>query len=84
MTAEELAGENGLLRKLTSRFYSKAMDAEMDEHLRYKKNDNDGDHSGSSRNGYTTKKVITDDSDTIEVQVPRDRNSVFEPVIIPK
>ena len=37
MTAEELAGENGLLKKLTSRFYSRALDAEMDEHLGYKK-----------------------------------------------
>lgn len=72
MTAEELAGENGLLKKLTSRFYSKALDAEMDEHLGYKKNDNAGDNSGNSRNGYTTKTVITDDNDTIEVQVPRD------------
>lgn len=84
MTAEELAGENGLLKKLTSRFYSKALDAEMDEHLGYKKNDKAGDNSGNSRNGYTTKTVITDDNDTIEVQVPRDRNSTFEPVIIPK
>ena len=84
MTAEELAGENGLLKKLTSRFYSKALDAEMDEHLGYKKNDNVGDNSGNSRNGYTTKTVITDSNDTIEVQVPRDRNSTFEPVIIPK
>lgn len=84
MTAEELAGENGLLKKLTSRFYSKALDAEMDEHLGYKKNDNAGDNSGNSRNGYTTKTVITDDNDRIEVKVPRDRNSTFEPVIIPK
>ena len=84
MTAEELAGENGLLKKLTSRFYSKALDAEMDEHLGYKKNDNAGDNSGNSRNGYTRKTVITDDNNTIEVQVPRDRNSTFEPVIIPK
>ena len=84
MTAEELAGENGLLKKLTSRFYSKALDAEMDEHLGYKKNDNAGDNSGNSRNGYTSKTVITGDNDTIEIQVPRDRNSTFEPVIIPK
>lgn len=28
--------------------------------------------------------VITDNNDTMEVQVPRDRNSTFEPVIIPK
>ena len=84
MTAEELAGENGLLKKLTSRFYSRALDAEMDEHLGYKKNDNSGDNSGNSRNGYTTKTVITEDNDTIEIQVPRDRNSTFDPVIIPK
>ena len=84
MTAEELAGENGLLKQLTSRFYSRALEAEMEAHLGYKKNDNAGDNSGNSRNGYTTKTVITEDNDTIEIQVPRDRNSTFEPVIIPK
>lgn len=84
MTAEELAGENGLLKQLTSRFYSRVLDAEMDGHLGYKKHDNAGDNSGNSRNGYTRKTVITEDNDTIEIQVPRDRNSTFEPVIIPK
>ena len=84
MTAEELSGENGLLKQLTSRFYSRALDAEMDAHLGYKKNDNAGDNSGNSRNGYTSKSVITKDNDTVEIQVPRDRNSSFEPVIIPK
>ena len=84
MTAEELSGENGLLKQLTSRFYSRALDAEMDSHLGYKKNDNAGDNSGNSRNGCTSKKVILEDNDTIEVQVPRDRNSTFEPMIIPK
>ena len=71
MTAEALAGENGLLKQLTRRFYSRALDAEMDEHLGYKKNDNAGDNSGNSRNGYTRKTVITEDS-------------TFDPVIIPK
>ena len=84
MTAEELAGENGLLKQLTRRFYSRALEAEMEAHLGYKKNDNAGDNSGNSRNGYTTKTVITEDNDTIEIQVPRDRNSTFDPVIIPK
>ena len=84
MTAEALAGENGLLKKLTSRFYSRALEAEMEAHLGYKKHDNTGDNSGNSRNGYTTKTVITEDNDTIEIQVPRDRNSTFDPVIIPK
>ena len=51
MTAEELAGENGLLKQLTSRFYSRALEAEMEAHLGYKKHDNSGDNSGNSRNG---------------------------------
>lgn len=84
MTKEELTGENGLLRQLTSRFYSRALEAEMDEHLGYKKNDNAGDNSGNSRNGHTQKKVILEDNSTAEIQVPRDRNSTFEPMIIPK
>ena len=84
MTAEELSGENGLLKQLTRRFYSRVLEAEMDSHLGYKKNDNSGDNSGNSRNGYTSKTVILENNDTIDVQVPRDRNSTFEPVIIPK
>ena len=35
MTTEELAGENGLLKQLTSRFYSRALEAEMEAHLGY-------------------------------------------------
>ena len=80
MTAEELAGEDGLLSRLTSRFYSR----ELEAHLGYRKNDNAGAHSGNSRNGHTPKTVITKDNDTIEVRVPRERNDTFEPVIIPK
>lgn len=53
-------------------------------HLGYKKNDNAEDHSGNSRNGYTSKKVILENNGTIVVQVPRDCNSSFESVIIPK
>lgn len=84
MTAEELSGESGLLKQLTTRFYERALEAEMDGHLGYRKNDNAGDNSGNSRNGHTSKKVILEDNGTVEVQVPRDRNSTFEPVIIPK
>lgn len=68
MTAEE----NGSLKNLSSRFYTKALDAKMDEHLGYKKNDNASDNSSNSRNDHTTKTVITGDNDKIEVQVPRD------------
>ena len=62
MTKDELTGKDGLLRQLTSRFYERILNAEMDEHLGYKKHDNAGDHSGNSRNGYSEKPVTLDDN----------------------
>ena len=76
MTQEELFGADGLAKKLTAR-------AEMDTHLGYKKHSNEGDGSGNSRNGYSEKTVITGDGEA-QIQVPRDRNSTFEPEIVKK
>jgi transposase-like protein len=55
----------------------------MTEHLGYEKNSNAGDNSGNSRNGYTEKKVLLENQSTT-IEVPRDRNGSFEPIIIPK
>ena len=78
MTQEELFGAEGLARLL-----NKALEAEMDTHLGYKKHSNEGDGSGNSRNGYSQKTVITGDGEA-QIQVPRDRNSTFEPEIVKK
>ena len=83
MTQEELFGDNGLVRSLTSRLLNRILETEMDVHLGYKKNSNEGDNSGNSRNGYSTKTVLTHDQE-VELNVPRDRNSEFEPEIVPK
>ena len=83
MTQEELFGDNGLVRSLTSRLLNRILETEMDVHLGYKKNSNEGDNSGNSRNGYSTKTVLTQDQE-VELNVPRDRNSEFEPEIVPK
>lgn len=40
---------------------TRALQAEMDDHLGYAKNDSSGDNTGNSRNGYTGKSVIPDD-----------------------
>jgi transposase-like protein len=54
----------------------------MTEHLGYEKNSNAGDHSGNSRNGHTEKTVRLENQHTT-IEVPRDRNGTFEPVIVP-
>lgn len=84
MIKDEFTGQNGLLRYITKRFYERVLQAEIDEHLGYVKNDNAGDNSGNSRNGYTEKSLILDDNSRVVIQVPRDRNSTFRPLIIPK
>ena len=61
----------------------RALGAEMDDHLGYVRGDPAGNGSGNSRNGYYGKTVTTT-AGPVRLQVPRDRNSEFEPVIVPK
>lgn len=83
VTQDELFGEGGLVKALTSRILNKALEAEMDNHLGYQKHSSSGNLSGNNRNGYSTKKVLTQDQET-EISIPRDRKGSFEPVIVPK
>jgi len=80
---EDLIGETGLLKQLTKALVERAMKAEMTAHLGYEKSDPAGKKSGNSRNG-KSKKTIKGEFGNMEIAVPRDRNSTFEPVIIPK
>lgn len=80
---EDLIGENGLLKQLTKRLLERAMAAELTEHVGYEKHDAEGDHSGNSRNGKSTK-TIKGTFGTLPIEVPRDRNGTFEPQIIEK
>ncbi len=80
---EDLIGENGLLKQLTKRLLERAMQAELTEHLSYEKHAPSGKNSGNSRNGGYNK-TITGDFGNLDITTPRDRNSTFEPVILPK
>ena len=71
------------LRALKKRALERILKAEMEEHLGYEKHASEGYDGGNSRNGYTPKRVITDDGD-IELRVPRDRDGSFEPKVVEK
>ncbi|HNM84140.1 MAG TPA: IS256 family transposase [Mycobacterium sp.] len=79
----ELVGPNGLLNQLTKNVLETALDAEMAEHLGYDKHDPAGRGSGNSRNGSRAKTVFTEIG-PVEIEVPRDTNSTFDPVIVKK
>ena len=65
----QLLGPDGVLTELTSRLLSKAMAAELTEHLGYEHGDRAGWGSGNSRNGTSAKTVLTD-AGPVPVGVP--------------
>ena len=80
---EDVLGENGLLKQLTKAVLERALQAELTHHLGYDKHSPSGNNSGNSRNG-RSKKTLKGEFGNMPVEVPRDRNSSFEPKIIPK
>jgi len=74
---------SSFLKELHARGLEKILEAEMDVHLGYEKNDILGNNSGNSRNGLNQKKIKTEFGET-NIKVPRDRNSSFSPIIVPK
>lgn len=82
-TAAEILQDGSLLKELQKRFIERALEAEMVDHMGYEKHDPAGDKTGNSYNGPSRKDVITDIG-KFEIEVPRDRESTFEPQLVRK
>lgn len=67
---------NGLLDDLKKALAERALNAEMDHHLAT-------GEAANSRNGYGRKSVVTD-TGMIDLEIPRDRQSTFDPQLIAK
>ena len=80
-TPEDLLGKGGLVKQLTKRLVERALSAEMTEHLGYEPNDKASERRNNVRNG-RSKKSIKTESDMMEIEVPRDRDSTFEPQLV--
>jgi len=82
-TQDDLFGKDGILKQLSKQLMERLLEAEMINHLGYAKHAIEGHNGGNSRNGKTKKTVKTGNGD-IEIAVPRDRESEFEPILIEK
>jgi putative transposase len=74
------------LRDLVKQTLQEAYEAEIEEFIGYPKRKppkGEGSKSSNTRNGYGKKRVKSD-SGEVELGVPRDRNSEFEPQIVKK
>ena len=77
-TPEDLNEFSQMLKKIT---VEAALNAEMDEHLGYERNQKST--SSNSRNGKSSKRVKTEDGE-FELDTPRDREGSFEPKLVKK
>jgi len=79
-----LTGPGGLLKQLTKVVIETALDQELTEHLGHEKNTPAGNEAGNVRNGSRPKKVLTEGTGHVGIEVPRDRDGTFEPQIVKK
>ena len=80
-----LTGPDGLLKQFTKSVLETALNEEMTDHLGHEKNRApEGRDSVNVRNGTRPKTVLTQATGHVEIEVPRDREGTFEPVIVKK
>jgi putative transposase len=79
----EVTGDGGLLQQMMKSVLEAALAEELTDHLGYEHGDPAGRGSGNSRNGFTSKTVLTE-AGPVELTTPRDRSGTFAPLIVPK
>ena len=77
-TEKDLSDFSRMLKKVT---VEAALNAELDNHLGYDKHQ--PNTNSNSRNGHSSKTLQTDDG-PVDINVPRDRDSSFEPQLVKK
>jgi len=80
MSAEAIQAASMAFKKA---LIERAMGAELSHHLGYPPGAEKPDGNANQRNGTSGKTVLTDDG-PLRIDVPRDRDGSFEPVLIPK
>jgi putative transposase len=80
MTATEV---EEALRRYKKALLERALGAELTHHLGYPSGAAKPDAASNHRNGTTPKTLLTDDG-TVDLDVPRDRDGTFAPVLVPK
>ena len=79
---KDVFGKDGLFDELKKALAERMPNAEMDHHLAQEA-EGEGPNRGNHRNGCSKKRVLTDTA-KLEIDIPRDREGTFEPVLIAK
>ena len=83
-TMEDVVGKNGLLQRLLKDVIQNMLEAEMEDLLGREKYERDEERDYKNyRNGYSKKNIKSSVGD-VKLDIPRDRNSDFEPKVVKK
>ena len=85
-TIDDVLGKNGLVQRLVKDVLENILEAEMDEHLgrdKYQRQSDIEPGERNYRNGYSKKNLRSSFGD-VDLDIPRDRKSEFEPQIVKK
>lgn len=82
-TSDDIFGDSGVMKALKKALTERILEGELTTELGYEKHALVGKNTGNSRNGYSVKTLKTTDGE-MEINIPRDRNNEFEPLLIPK
>lgn len=80
---KSVADMQDALKDIFGPMFEAMLQGEMDSHLGYQNNERGEKQSTNRRNGYTQKTLKTTTGD-VPIQVARDRDGSFEPVVVPK
>lgn len=80
----EILSRDGLFAQLKKKIVEKVMQSELDHELGYSKHSKINKETDNRRNGSYKKTIIDSNGKKLELEVPRDRDSEFDPKIIPK
>src|SRR3954469_17470621 len=80
---EQLTGPDGLINQLRKRLIERAAGAELEQHLGYPQGAGAPAGQANRRNGSSSKTLRTVDG-PVTVELPRDRDTSFEPRVVPK
>jgi putative transposase len=72
---------NAFIQQLKKRGIEQLLEGELDAHLGYERHDRSD--TPNARNGHSKKSIKTTEG-TVEINVPRDRDASFNPVLVPK
>ena len=81
--ANDLLGDQGLMKELKVRLMERMLGAELTEHLGYEPDAQPSAQQSNRRNG-TTRKTLKGNDGAFPIDVPRDRDGSFEPELIKK